>query len=277
MNQFALILLLFSVTTACNLNTKKEHLLQETPVVNVPFVKNIYPETNNIPENILKFYIQFSEPMREGYFLKHIRLLDSKGNNLKGIFFDNQYELWTTDHKQITLLVDPGRVKTGLKEHLKRGRAFEVGERYQLIIDTTWKSINGGFLKEPFIKEFITVAEDVIAPNIETIKVSEIIPSTKEPLIVMFGEEMDVLQLKEYVHIISNNSIINGRVKIKNKGKQIQFIPKDEWKDINYKLRIDVRLEDIVANSYVGKFDLPSTESKKYLQQQFIYKTIQIK
>ncbi len=46
-------------------------------------------------------------------------------------FFDNVYELWSDDHRQITILVDPGRVKTGLKENLKRGRAFIAGLRVQ--------------------------------------------------------------------------------------------------------------------------------------------------
>lgn len=46
-------------------------------------VEAIYPLTDSIPVNVLKFYIQFSEPMREGDFLNHVYLYDEKGNDLK--------------------------------------------------------------------------------------------------------------------------------------------------------------------------------------------------
>ena len=39
-----------------------------------PEVVAIYPKANELPENTLKFQIEFNVPMREGNFLQHIQL-----------------------------------------------------------------------------------------------------------------------------------------------------------------------------------------------------------
>lgn len=276
MIKFRTLLILFcTVTMACKQNNTTEHLAQHN-ALDVPVVNAIYPETNEIPENILKFYISFSQPMREGNFLKHISLFDSKGCNLKGVFFDNLHELWSANHKQLTLIVDPGRVKTSLREHNKSGRAFKVDETYTLVIGTTWKSIKGNYLNEKFTKEFTVVPEDITPPNADEITVSKIEINSKKPITIQFSEALDVLQLNDYVRILENDSIINGSFKTLDSGKQLQFTPVTIWKQNNYELQIDKRLEDIAANNFSGKFDSPQTETKTYHSTGKIYKKIPI-
>jgi len=256
---------------------KNKHQVQAS-ISNVPdaLVTAVYPEQNILPENILKFYIQFSEPMREGDFLKHIQLLDSKGTNLKGVFFDNLYELWTTDHKQLTILVDPGRVKTGLRQNIKQGRAFTVDENYTLTIDKTWKTISGKYLSKTYTKKFTIKEEDVEPPSIKDVVISKIKVDSKTPIILTFNEVMDVFQLKYYVRVISNNTILKGKFKVFDKGKTMQFTPENRWKEDNYQLQIDVRLEDIAANSFAGKFDQAISEAKNFQQKGYVYKKISI-
>ena len=67
--------------------------------------------------------------MQEMDILKHIKLTTEEGKNITGVFFDNQYELWNKDRTEVTLIVDPGRVKLGLLANNKMGRAFD--ERIQ--------------------------------------------------------------------------------------------------------------------------------------------------
>ena len=272
-NYKALFILFCITTTACKQNNNTEHLAHNN-VLDAPIVSAIYPETNEIPENVLKFYITFSQPMREGDFLKHILLLDNKGNNLKGVFFDNLYELWSSNHKQLTLIVDPGRVKTGLREHEKNGRALKIGESYRLIVNISWKSIKGNYLKEAFTKKFTVIAEDIVPPNAENINVSNIEINSKNPINIEFNEALDVLQLKDYVRILENESVVNGTFKILDFGKQLQFKPVAFWEQKNYRLQIDKRLEDIAANNFSGKFDSPQTETKTYHSTGKIYKSI---
>ena len=151
---------------------KNKHQTWGVPMSNATVIE-VYPKQNILPENILKFYIKFSKPMREGNFLEHIKLYNGKGENISGVFFDNIYELWNNNHTQITLLVDPGRVKTGLQQNIKLGRAFTANENYTLSIDTTWRTIQGSYLSKPFIKKFSIKEEDVTQPTLDAIYISK--------------------------------------------------------------------------------------------------------
>src|SRR3954470_10163859 len=46
-------------------------------------VTHIYPSASVLPENLLKFYVQFSGPMNRGYNYEHIHLHDAKGNTVE--------------------------------------------------------------------------------------------------------------------------------------------------------------------------------------------------
>ncbi len=57
-------------------------------------VTRVYPSSSTVPENLLRFYVYFSSPMGEGDALEHLSLLDESGREVRGVFFDNFYELW---------------------------------------------------------------------------------------------------------------------------------------------------------------------------------------
>lgn len=266
--------ILVSILFSCKENKHQTQAINSN--VSGAFVTAIYPKQNTLPENILKFYIQFSEPMREGDFLEHIKLHNSKDENVSGVFFDNIYELWNNDHTQITLLVDPGRVKTGLQQNIKQGRAFAVNETYTLTIDTTWKTIKGNYLFKPFTKQFKIKDEDITPPTINAVLISEVKENSREPITITFNEVLDVFQLQDYVRIIAENDLVKGKFNLMDNGKSIQFTPQKPWKNTNYKLRVDVRLEDIAANSFAGKFDQEVAKAKDFQQKGFLYKSIPI-
>ena len=75
----------------------------------------IYPTQDTVPENLLKIYLQFSKPMREGQALRHIELLKNNRDTLPGVFLDLQPELWNVDRTTLTVWLDPGRIKRDLQ------------------------------------------------------------------------------------------------------------------------------------------------------------------
>ena len=97
-------------------------------------VEAIYPSSDVLPENQLKFYIHFSAPMSRGDSYRHIRLLDAKGKPVEAPFLELAEELWDDSGRRLTLLLDPGRVKRDLKPHKEVGRAIVDGGRYTLVI-----------------------------------------------------------------------------------------------------------------------------------------------
>jgi hypothetical protein len=101
------------------------------PQVQRSQVLQIYPTSDRLPENLLRFYIYFSSPMRRGDALQQIHLLDESGHIIPDVFLDTGEELWNPTSTRLTVLLDPGRVKTGLRAHSQLGRALTARESYR--------------------------------------------------------------------------------------------------------------------------------------------------
>ena len=117
-------------------------------------VQQVYPSTSTIPENQLKFYIEFSGPMSQGDAWKHIRLLKSDGTPVELPFLEIDQEMWDADTRRLTVLFDPGRIKRGVKPLEDIGPAIESGHSYTLVVDAGWLDAAGAPLVEAYKKEF---------------------------------------------------------------------------------------------------------------------------
>src|SRR6185295_16945669 len=65
-------------------------------------VERIYPSTNVLPENQLKFYIHFSAPMARGFGYEHIVLRDQDGAVVEVPFLELTEELWDPEGRRFT-------------------------------------------------------------------------------------------------------------------------------------------------------------------------------
>ncbi len=220
-----------------------------------PHVTAIYPTSDSIPVNILRFYIQFSAPIQEMDILKHIQLTNEEGENSTGVFFENQYELWNKDRTKITLIIDPGRVKLGLYANNKMGRAFDIGKKYTLTIDSLLLDFNDKKLKKSFTKTFIAVKEDNLAPDIKTWNLLLPKSKTKETITINLNDKIDHISAQTYIKIVHNKKEIHGEISLKNKEQKWVFKPNMNWRKGNYTIIIHPHLEDIVANSMNQIFD----------------------
>ena len=117
-------------------------------------VTHIYPTSDVLPENQLKFYIHFSAPMSRGEAYKHIHLFDSAGKEVEAAFLELGEELWDGGQTRFTLLCDPGRVKRGLKPREELGPVLREGQNYTLVVNRDWRDATGAALAEPARKPF---------------------------------------------------------------------------------------------------------------------------
>ena len=87
-------------------------------------VTEVYPSGETLPENVLRFYIHFSTPMAPHVAFDYIKLRDSSGNADDAAFMRFKQELWNEDRTRLTVLIDPGRIKTrGRNQCRTRARA----------------------------------------------------------------------------------------------------------------------------------------------------------
>lgn len=226
-------------------------------------VEAVYPTRDKLPENQLKFYLHFSAPMNRGDVYEHIQLLDAQGKPVERSFLEIGEELWDRDQKRLTLLIDPGRIKRGLKPREDLGPVLEAGKSYTLVIAKGWLDGNGEPLKSEYRKHFTVGAPDEEQPNPKSWKVTS--PTTgNEPLKVQFPEPLDhALLNRMFVVWDAEGNEITGRIEVGEEETLWRFFPKQPWKAGRYQLRVDNRLEDLAGNSIAKPFEVDETSVTK--------------
>lgn len=224
-------------------------------------VEEIYPTADVLPENILRFYVYFSQPMAEGDFLRYVKLTHvESGQDLSGVFFDNVYELWSRDRKRITLLVDPGRVKTGLEAHAQRGRAFATGQSYALTILPGWPSLDGRSLRRGRTKVFRVASEDLRPVDPQAWRLDGPVRGARSPLRVRFPKPMDHVSVARFLAVITPDGLqLAGRWQIEREEREALWTPMRPWRGSvrEHMLVVAGRFEDVAGNNVNAAFEHP--------------------
>ncbi|MBU3822235.1 Ig-like domain-containing protein [Flavobacteriaceae bacterium XHP0103] len=220
-------------------------------------IEAIYPTTDSVPENLLKMYLVFSNPMQEvGNALDYITVTDNTINKEVDVFLELQSELWNKEHTVLTLWLDPGRVKTDLIPNQKMGLPIQKGHEYTIEIHSDWKDANGQPLTKSYYKKLIVTNRDNEMPKTDLWSISVPKPNTKEPLNIDFKEPMDYFLVMEcFVIQDSSNNSIKGTFTVSNKETKLQFKPEMNWEKGDYSIVIESRLEDLAGNNLNHLFD----------------------
>ncbi len=220
-------------------------------------VREVYPSVDLLPENLLKFYIHFSEPMRRGEVYQYIYLVDENGRAVDIPFLEVAEELWNPDGTRLTLFIDPGRVKREVKPLEDVGPAMVKGGSYSLVISKEWPDQNGASMKQEFRKEFRVGPPDRSQPDIKKWKLRLPKAGTREPLIVDFGESMERALLDRLLWVEdSAGKELRGRVAVSNHESRWEFAPEEPWREGSHRLVADEWLEDLAGNRIGRPFEV---------------------
>jgi hypothetical protein len=219
-----------------------------TGVGRATYVKHVYPSGPELPENTLRFYIQFSAPMGRASALEHVRLIEQNGDHVMDPFLPLEAELWTPDRTRFTLLFDPGRVKRGIKPNRDLGRALVAGRRYALVIGERWPDGRGQPLKEGYRHEFLAVPaiEKPLDPRAWKIEAPK--GSTRDPLEVRFPWALDYGLLQRALGVRRNGAEVPGESQAAPGEQQWRFTPRDPWTPGDYSFIALTLLEDPAGN-----------------------------
>jgi hypothetical protein len=227
--------------------------LQGRPTI----VEAVYPSGDALPENLLKFYIHFSAPMSRGGSYRHIHLLDAADAPVDAPFLELAEELWDESGKRLTLLLDPGRVKQGLKPHADVGRALAHGNAYTLVISDTWPDAQRAPLAREHRKRFHVVPADTRQPDAKQWRLQLPGAGTRQPLIVKFNEPLDHALLQHTIGVTNpNKDSLEGTVAVAAQETEWHFRPEKPWVAGDHQLHVDTILEDRAGNSIGRPFEV---------------------
>ncbi|MDB5390794.1 MAG: hypothetical protein JWM11_6440 [Planctomycetaceae bacterium] len=220
-------------------------------------VTQIYPSANVLPENQLKFYLHFSAPMSQREAYQHLELLKADGTPVDLPFLELGEELWDGTGTRLTLLIDPGRIKQGVKPREDLGPALESGHDYTLVVHSDWNDAAGNPLSKAARKVFRAGPAERTALDTATWKITPPRSGTKDPLTVRFPRSLDRALLERTFTVKDFRKIrIPGQIAISDAERQWAFRPDAPWVTGTSELVIDTVLEDLAGNRIGRAFEV---------------------
>ncbi len=232
-------------------------VMPEPPPPAAPTVVAVYPSAERVPQNLLRLYVHFSQPMRRWDVAERVRLLDRAGASVPLPFVEIEGGLWDPLGRRLTLFFHPGRVKRGVGPHRELGPPLRQGERYRLVIAAGLRSAGGGVLEEPFIRELLVGPPDRQSPDPLRWRIVPPAGATGS-LAVELGEPLDHGQLLRLIEVVGDGgAAVAGEVTVTGGETRWWFTPDRPWLPGRYQLRVDPRLEDLAGNSVGRRFEEP--------------------
>ncbi len=195
----------------------------------LPTVVSVTPSGPEISERLLRVSVTFGAPPL-GAVLPGIELRGEAGTAVEGAFL--QQELWSPDRRTLTLLLDPGRVKTGLFAHETAGWSLKAGTRATLFVGgapaRTWSVAAGG-----------CVAPDPGAWRIEPPRAG-----TSDDLKLVFPDAIDG-QSAGLIAVADDAGLrIAGEARLRSGEAVWAFTPRTAWRAGTARIVVHPRLEN---------------------------------
>jgi hypothetical protein len=194
--------------------------------------------------------------MEDGSAQDHVRLLDAAGQPVRGAFLQLDEELWDAERRRLTLLLDPGRIKRGLRTNLEQGAPLVAGQRYRLEIDREWRDASGAPLDSRFAQSLVVGTFDGTSPDPGHWTLSQPRAGTRDPVVVRFDEQLDhALALRMLSVVDSADEPLAGVTELLSGDTLWRFTPAAPWRSSGLSLLVSAALEDPAGNSIARAFD----------------------
>jgi hypothetical protein len=241
-------------------------------------VVEIYPSSDALPENLLKFYIHFSGAMSLGEAYRHVYLLDEKNQPVAQPFLELDEELWNSTMTRFTLFFDPGRIKHGLVSQMQLGAALQAGHTYQLVIDAEFHDAHGRAMGQAASKTFRALPAERRQPDPARWRIVPPHGRSTDALTVVFDEPLDHAMLQRVLTLHEpNGKLIPGKIHISDHERQWTFTPTSPWQSGQYTLAVESILEDVAGNNIQRPFEVDTHQPPPLRQSDVINLPVNIR
>ncbi len=244
-------------TLRVRVNGAEHRLVVPPPAEPAPVVQvvAISPSATRVPANQLRWYVEFSAPMREGDAARSVKLVDGAGREVEGAFLTVEEELWDPSRRRLTLLFDMGRVKRGIRSREEAGPPIVVGRDYAIVIDSGWRDARGAALVRGLTHRFRAIEPDFEGPDPEAWRVSP--PAgARGALVVQLDGAVDRAMGERLIGVWSDGVRVEGTAMLDRDDTRWTFVPAARWPSGRHELRVSDALEDPSGNSVARAFEV---------------------
>jgi hypothetical protein len=224
-------------------------------------VTQVYPSGEQVPENLLRMYVEFSSPMGRRSGIEYMKLLNGSGAEIPGAILPLDYEFWSPDHRRFTVFLDPGRVKDGILPNREEGRPLSDGGSMTLVISRDWRDENGVPLKEDYRRTFRVKAADTMPLDTAKWKIEPPAAWRRDPLVVTFPEPLDRGLLMRALGVRRDGAPVIGESAVDRQETRWMFTPEEPWREGAYDLLALDILEDVAGNQIGRAFEVDNFDT----------------
>jgi hypothetical protein len=219
---------------------------------------SLSPAARKVPANTLKLYLDFTQPMEQGVFLDRIKLKRIQGEEVGGAF--RETELWSPDGKRLTLMLHPGRQKTGVNLNVDEGPVLIPKGIYYLTLSGRWRSVNGEPLGKDTTFGFMATAADHSQPDPAKWQLTAPKAGSREPLQIITDE---LFEPQIFQRALKLNLAGTAQTELLPTDLiSWTFTPEKPWQPGRHEINIDPELEDLAGNSIAKPFEIDLTAPK---------------
>jgi hypothetical protein len=214
----------------------------------------IFPSGNLVPENLLRFHIFFDEPGFSDQVLSAVSLIDDEDKEVRHAFLDLAQGLWDPTGTRLTLMLHPGRIKSGLVASNAMGAALERGRSYRLMI-------NLGMLVDGANNAVQTHSFQISSPektdiDIASWKLNTPSEKTNDVLSISVNRALDRQSL-EHAFAVQNaaGQDVAFSISTADNERTVLLTPLVAWAAGEYTLFVNPELEDTAGNRPNQRFE----------------------
>jgi hypothetical protein len=206
----------------------------------------IAPSGSSIPENLLRISVQFDAPLGGQLDMRHVTLVDASGQTIENALLD--IPLTSRDRKRVSILLHPGRIKTGVGPNLAVGPALHEGATVVLLIDDPQ-------LPQPLKKSWVvgpTLSQNI---DVHAWRIQAPQAGTRKPLQLAFSTALDAGSVQMIAVASPTGGRVNGKAILIDGETGWQFTPSAPWRAGTYRIRVHPDLEDPQGNRMCSAFE----------------------
>jgi hypothetical protein len=229
-------------------------------VVRAPstLVDTVYPSGEEIPENQLRLYVQFSAPMGQQGGRGHIALLDRDGRELTDALLPLDTDLWNADRTRFTAVFDPGRVKREILPNRRMGRPLREGEMVTVVVKRDWLDAHAVPLKSEFRRAYRIGPPEERPIDPAAWRITPPPAGTRDPVAVTFPAPLDRGLLERALGIERSGAALAGELRVADGEARWTFTPREPWQPGAHTLVVLPFLEDLAGNRIGRAFEVLS-------------------
>lgn len=210
---------------------------------------DIHPAGPEVPENLLRFELRFDRTQPLPFDVDRLKLLDAEGREIPHALLD--VALPDADGRRIAVLLDPGRVKTGVGPNLDAGRALKEGAAISLHVAGVDADAT------PAVRTWRVTAAVSNPLKPEQWRVRPPRRGTRDALSVDLRSPISSVGEQLIAVLDTRGRRVEGTATLVDGDRTWRFKPTRPWTSGHHRLVTHPGLEDLAGNRRCAAFEAP--------------------